>query len=132
MMVGSTLVFWILKSFEASAGLYPDPVVSGDTTADGEHCLALRVRRGSLHELNIGVSVAESVGVDGAHTAITRARDILQQWSNLETLRGLGYRHIRVGETTKQIVGIPLGCVDRIIVEVIAENRRSESTWKIK
>jgi hypothetical protein len=38
----------------------------------------------------------------------------LEQRSDLETLRGFSYRHIRVGEATKQVVRVPLACIDRI------------------
>ena len=88
------------------------PIVGGDRSANGEHRIGISVGSGSLDQLNKAVSVAESIGIDRPHAAITGAGDILQQWSNLETLRSFSYRDICVGETTKQVVGIPLGCID--------------------
>ena len=113
------------------AGRHVNPIVSVDVIADGEHRIGGSVGSGRLHQLNKAVSVAEIKGIDCSNTAITGAGDILQQWSNLEALRGFSQRHTRVGETTKQI-GVPLGCVERIIIEVIADNRCCQRTWKCK
>ncbi len=101
----------VSHTLEAS-GRHGQPIISGDTFADGENCISVRVGSGCLDQLNKRVCVTERIGVDRSHAAITGAGDILQQWSNLKTLRSFSYRNISVGETTKQIVGVPLGCVD--------------------
>ena len=87
------------------AGRHVDPIVVVDIIADGEHCIGGSVGSGRLNQLHISVSTGEIIGIDRANTAITGAGDILQQWANLETLRGFSYRHIRVGEATKQVRG---------------------------
>ena len=78
-----------------------DAIEVVDLRADGEHAIGAGVGSGRLHQLHKRVIVVEVIRVDGAHPAITGAADILEQRSDLETLRGFSYRHIRVGEATK-------------------------------
>ena len=65
-----------------------DPIVVVDIIADSEHRIGGSAGVRSLDQLNEGVSAAEVVGTVRANTAIIRAAGILQQWSNLQLLRG--------------------------------------------
>ena len=68
-----------------SALRHVDPVVVVYIIADGEHGIGFSVGIGSLDQLNIAVSSAEIISIDGANTEIIGAVYTLKQWSNLDT-----------------------------------------------
>ena len=95
-----------------------NPIVVVDVKSDGEHCIGGSAGIGCLNQLNIAVSACEVIGTVRANTAVTGAVDILHQRAYLETVVGFRQRQTGVGEATKQ-VRAPLGCVERVIVEII-------------
>src|SRR6185369_1171994 len=101
-----------------------ETIVIINVVSDREHRIRLGCSRSRLDQFDVAIRAGEIVSIDAANPAIVRILSVRQQWSNLQPLSGLTYRYIEIDKTTEETVWIPLRCVERVVVEVVAQCRR--------